>query len=118
MGISETVVAPCARCACSATCSGITHGDVVGAVGRAYETGARRRGRFGGPFVDLAFLLTGEGRRRNMRSMWGQVLCRIGRHRWERRRNEDGKGYVACSRCSKDYYMDGSEPADWRIGAG
>ena len=50
------------------------------------------------------------------RSMWGKALCRLGRHHWERRRNEDGKGYVACSRCHVDHYMDGTEPTAWRVG--
>lgn len=34
------------------------------------------------------------------------VLCLLGRHRWERRRNPEGSGregaYIVCGRCGKD----------------
>jgi hypothetical protein len=36
--------------------------------------------------------------------MWKALLCRVGRHHWERRRNPDGGAYATCSRCGKDQY--------------
>ncbi len=34
------------------------------------------------------------------------VLCLVGRHRWERRRNPEGSGsdgaYIVCGRCGRD----------------
>jgi hypothetical protein len=29
------------------------------------------------------------------------VLCMIGKHRWVRRRNEDGQEYTECARCGR-----------------
>jgi hypothetical protein len=50
--------------------------------------------------------------------MVGRIMCRIGLHRWERRRTEDGQWYVACARCDKDgpYDPDAVDNANRTIG--
>jgi hypothetical protein len=49
-----------------------------------------------------------------MQDMWGKVLCRLGRHHWQRRSNDDGGAYFACTRCGKEHYTDGTESMDPR----
>ena len=30
------------------------------------------------------------------------LLCRLGIHKWQTRRNDEGQRYITCLRCSKD----------------
>jgi len=42
------------------------------------------------------------------------VLCLIGMHKWSKRVNDSGQGYLTCVRCAKhDDNAGGSAPLGW-----
>jgi hypothetical protein len=45
------------------------------------------------------------------------LLCRLNRHKWERRSTEDGKGYLKCKACGKDRYEVDFEHHDPTLGS-
>jgi hypothetical protein len=41
------------------------------------------------------------------------LMCRLGRHDWKRKRNEEGQPYKECARCGKCAELSRGGPGDW-----
>jgi hypothetical protein len=42
-----------------------------------------------------------------------KLLCRVGRHAWKRKWNEEGRPFKECARCGKCSELTRGGPGDW-----